>query len=485
MGRVLGSKLRLPEPPDGVVSRPRLVRRFDSRARLVLVVAPPGFGKTTLTAQWARTVSAPVAWLSIDLLDESPADFWRHVIEGIRSIVPTIDDEPGAALEEDPRSRLFLTILIAQLERFDGRAVLVLDSFSTLADRTVSDELALLVERTGDRLQIIVTARIDPPLPLARWRTHGWLIDIRERELRLDDGEALAVGATFRDLGLSDDLVLGVNRRADGWPIALHLALVSAHDAPDPASELRSMAASDRALSDFVVAEILDQLPRAERDVVLDLSVVDWFDHDLATDLAGPGASVALDQLRRRRLLIADIGGHPAAMRFHPLFRELLEAELRWRDHERHRELLHRAAAIWQRRGEVATAFRHLVVVGERGADRSSVGEPTAAPSARPPAEQLTAREQSILELLPTHLSYAEIAERLYVSVNTVKSNLKAVYRKLAVATRSEAVGAARRDGLLTLTDRSWLRNADPPARRRSASAAAMVTAGAPPRRRR
>src|SRR5688572_2930935 len=153
MGRVLGSKLRLPEPPDGVVSRPRLVRRFDPRARLVLVVAPPGFGKTTLTAQWARTVSAPVAWISIDLLDESPADFWRHVIEGIRSIVPTIDDEPDAALEEDPRSRLFLTILIAQLERFDGRAVLVLDSFSTLADRTVSDELALLVERPGARLQ--------------------------------------------------------------------------------------------------------------------------------------------------------------------------------------------------------------------------------------------------------------------------------------------------------------------------------------------
>ena len=192
--------------------------------------------------------------------------------------------------------------------------------------------------------------------------------------------------------------MLGVNRRADGWPIALHLALVSAHDAPDPASELRSMAASDRALSDFVVAEILDQLPGAERDVVLDLSVVDWFDHDLATELAGPGASLALDQLRRRRLLIADIGGHPAAMRFHPLFRELLEAELRWRDHERHRDLQRRAAAIWQRRGEVATAFRHLAAVGERHRRRNEAAHParrrgpTARPPARPPAEQLTAR---------------------------------------------------------------------------------------------
>ena len=484
MGRVLGSKLRLPDPPDGVVTRPRLLRRFDPRARCVLVVAPPGFGKTTLTAQWARTVSAPVAWISVDLLDESPADFWRHVIEAIRSIVPAIDDEPREALEEDPRSRLFLTILIAQLERFDGRGVLVLDSFSTLADRTVSDELALLVERTGDRLQLVITARIDPPLPLARWRTQGWLADIRERELRLDDGEALAVGATFPDLGLTDDLVLGVNRRADGWPIALHLALVSAHDAPDPASELRSMAASDRALSDFVVAEILDQLPRAERDVVLDLSVVDWFDHDLATELAGPGASLTLDQLRRRRLLIADIGGQPAAMRFHPLFRELLEAELRWRDHERHRDLERRAAAIWQRRGEIATELRHLGAVSGRRAALVR-GEPTSRRSARSPAEHLTAREQTILELLPTHLSYAEIAERLYVSVNTVKSNLKAVYRKLAVTTRSEAVGVARRDGLLPPTGRDWLRGEDPPGRRRSASGTAMATAGAPPRRRR
>ena len=437
-GWVLRSKLRVPQPAEGAVSRPRLLDRFDPSARVVLVVAPPGFGKTTLVAQWARTDPAALAWISVDLLDDAPGGLWRHVIEAVGSIVPTVDDEPRRALDENPSGRLFLNILIAQIERFDGRSVLVLDSFSTLSDRGVSDGLALMADRVGDRLQIVITARVDPPLPLARWRTQGWLMDIRERDLRLAEAEALAVGATFPDLGLTDDVLLRVNKRADGWPIAFHLALVSAHDSDDPEGELQSMATSDRELSDFVVAEILDQLPAVERDVVLDLSIVEWFDHDLATELAGPGAGGALVELRRRRLLLTDIGERPDAMRFHPLFRELLEAELRWRDHGRHRSLHRRAVDIWRRRGDNSAASRHLVDLDRGRAD-----------CVQGLVEQLTPREMTILALLPTHLSYAQIAAQLFLSVNTVKSNLKAVYRKLAVTTRSEAVTSARGAGLI------------------------------------
>lgn len=438
---VLRTKLTRPALPEGIVPRPRLLDRFDPAARVVLVVAPPGFGKTTLVAQWAAECRDPLAWVSLDLLDETPGVFWLHLIEAVRTVAAPVDDSPRLALAGDPDGRRFLHVLVGQLEQLDRRAVVVLDGLSPLPDRRIADGLALLAERVGDRLQLVVTARVDPAVPLARWRTQGWLAEIRERHLRLSDDEALRVAATFGRPDLPDEVYLGLNRRADGWPIAFHLALVAAQDAANPADGLRAMAGSDRELSDYVVAEILDRLPTDERDVVLDLSVAESFDPALAVELAGPRAGAAVGELRRRRLLITDVPGRADEMRFHPLFRELLDAELRWRDPERHRAA-HRRLADAVRRRDGSAAGRTLT-------------HPPPADS-RPEAaetveldERLTSRELTILELLPTHLSYAQIAERLFLSVNTVKSNLKAVYRKLGVNTRSDAVVAGRLAGLL------------------------------------
>jgi LuxR family maltose regulon positive regulatory protein len=431
--QVLRTKLTRPTIPDGMVARPRLLRRIDPAARVALVVAPPGFGKTTLVAQWAQLCPDPLAWISLDLLDETPEVFWAHVIEAVRAVVPFVDDAPRLALTADPSGWRFLHLLIGELEGLDRRVVVVLDSLSTLPDRRTADGLALLAERVGDRLQLVVTARVDPVLPLVRWRTQGWLAEIRERDLRLSDEEALRVAATFSGLGLPDDVYLGLNRRADGWPIAFHLALVSAQEAAEPEDGLRAMARSDRELSDYVVAEILDRLPPDLRDAVLDLSAADWFDPALAVELAGASAGAVVGELRRRRLLITDVPGRPDEMRFHPLFRELLDAELRWRDPDRHRAAHRRVADAMRRR--------------QAGGDSVTVA--SVADASLQLAERLTSREQTILELLPTHLSYGQIADELYLSVNTVKSNLKAVYRKLGVNTRSDAVFAGRSAGLL------------------------------------
>ncbi len=131
---------------------------------------------------------------------------------------------------------LFLSALVAQLAAADdGPVVLVLDGLAGQLDRTTLDGLALLVERAGDTLRLVVTTRSDPPLPLARWRSLGWLNDLREDELRLTDDEALAIAATA-DTSIRDaDAVVALNRRVDGWPIGLHMALLAR-----PADDARS-----------------------------------------------------------------------------------------------------------------------------------------------------------------------------------------------------------------------------------------------------
>ena len=176
-------------------------------------------------------------------------------MRALRGIHPEIDDEPELLLaEREPTDRIFLGVLAAQVERSDRRTALVLDDISKLTSRSVLDGLALLVDRVGHTLRLVMTARIDPALPVARWRSAGWVADVREEHLRLDDDEALEMAATF-GLKISDEAVLALNRHAEGWPVGLHLALVSLEAAPDSDQAAGDVAGSDSALP-FVSSRI-------------------------------------------------------------------------------------------------------------------------------------------------------------------------------------------------------------------------------------
>ena len=233
----------------------------------------------------------------------------------------------------------------------------------------------MLVERVGHLLRLVVSARADPPLPLGRWRANGWLVDVREDDLRLTDDEALAAAATF-ERRIPPDTVVALNRHVEGWPIGLHLALVSASEAADPGAGALALVRSDRLLADYIVAEVLDALPPRHREVALILSVVTAFDADLCHRLAGPDANDIVADLERRRLVIASTGSPGDGKRFHRLLRELLESELRWRDPRLHAEVHRTAATIWRERGNVNAAYRHLMAAGDRDAANDIVIEP-------------------------------------------------------------------------------------------------------------
>ena len=263
--------------------------RLSSGQRVALVVAPPGYGKTVAARQWIDGTTEPSAWVSVDFLDENPEAFWLHFLHAVRTVWPKMEEEPELVLAEhggaDP---LVLAVLMAQIDRQPGRAAIVLDDFGRVNDPSILQGVSLLVDRVGEKLGFVVTGRSDPRLPLSRWRLNGWVTDVREDELRLTDKEALAVAGTFGELGLSEGDVTQLNERVDGWPIALHLALVSVSDHPDPRQAARTLAGSERLLGDYLVSEVLERLPERQRNVALSLSVLDWFDLGLCRDLIGP-----------------------------------------------------------------------------------------------------------------------------------------------------------------------------------------------------
>jgi LuxR family maltose regulon positive regulatory protein len=359
---------RSPGPPADSIARPRLVAHLSGDERVVLIVAPPGYGKTELARQWAE-VTPGAAWLAVDLLDDAPAVFWSDFLRALRGVISGIDDEPGLLLtERGPADLVFLDALIAQLERAGERAALVIDDVWRVTDRSVYDGLSLLVARVGHLIRFVIVSRSDPPLPTAQWRSRRWVTEVREERLRFSDDEAMTIAAGLDELAVSENAVVALNTRAEGWPIALHLALVSLSSEPEPDSKAHAMASADRLLFDYLVSEVVDRLPDDQRDVALALSVLNWFDAGLCADLLGESAVPAADELRRRRLFLTTIDGATGAVRFHRLFRELLENELRWRDPTRRIALHRRAAEMWKARGDLASAYGHLVAIADDSA---------------------------------------------------------------------------------------------------------------------
>jgi LuxR family maltose regulon positive regulatory protein len=361
------NKLVPPSLADGLIVRERVLTRLSTDQRFTLVSAMPGYGKTAVARQWIDTLDVPVAWLSLDLLDQEPTTFWFHLLLALGTAVPGIDEEPSMLLwERGPSDRLFLSALIAGLADVAEPVVLVLDGLSGQIDRGTLEGLALLVDRVGETLRMVATTRTDPPLPLARWRTRGWLADVREDDLRLTDDEAIAIAegvdTSFRHAA---DIV-ALNERVVGWPIALHMALLARPGEVAPgrvATDL--LAGTDRLLANYLAGEVLEAMSERERDVALALSVLEWFDPDLCRDLIGPDGAGVVRQLLQRGMFLTVVDPRVGSMRFHDLFRELMEIELGSRDPELRLRLHRQAGMLWRERGDLMSAYHHMSVIGE------------------------------------------------------------------------------------------------------------------------
>src|SRR5689334_612421 len=199
----------MPDRRPGAVARPRLVERVARPTRLTLVSAPAGFGKTTLLTQTLAGVRSP-AWVSVDDRDDEPVRFWSYVLtaaraDAARALLPAVD-----------------TALAAWLNDLGAEPLtLVVDDYHLVGDEEIHAGMAFLVEHLPPNVHLVIATRADPPLPLARLRARGELVEVRAADLRFTDAEAAEYLA---DLALADADVAVLAERTEGWAAALQLA---------------------------------------------------------------------------------------------------------------------------------------------------------------------------------------------------------------------------------------------------------------------
>lgn len=378
-GSLPATKFALPPAQAGMIVRNRLLEALDDGIRrpLTLISAPPGAGKTALLGSWIGAARAPgaVAWLSLDATDGDRRRFWRAVLEALNRAGAVAMTDPSA----DP-----VYALTAALEDSERPVVLVLDDFHEVAD-AVHPEIDQLLHYPPPALRLVVATRADPPLRLGRLRLQDQLTELREPDLAmtLDETAQMLVAA---GVSMGDAHLRRLWEHTEGWAGALRLASLPLRDHPDPGAFVEHFAGDDRAISDYLISEVMSRMSRDERQFLLRTSIVTVLCGDLADALTGRSDGHRhLAELARSGMLLAPLDRRGEWYRYHALFRELLQAELR-SDAAALLPGLHRRAAVWLAGGgDDSGALRHAVeaeawdmaaqLAGERWIDMLLRGE--------------------------------------------------------------------------------------------------------------
>ena len=257
------TKLYLPRPRRSLVARPRLSGRLSrgSDARLTLISAPAGFGKTTLLTAWlaaAATENRSVAWLSLDESDRQPATFWTYVITALQTAVPGIGADVLPLLQSaQPPIETVLAAVLNELAAAPNDVDLVLDDYHLVDGPDLRDGMTFLLEHLPPHVHLVISSRADPLLPLARLRARGELVEVRAADLRFTPDEVAAYLNDVIGLDLAPDDIAALEGRTEGWIAALQLAALSMQGRTDIGAFIAGFAGDDRYIVDYLVEEVL------------------------------------------------------------------------------------------------------------------------------------------------------------------------------------------------------------------------------------
>ena len=339
-------------------------------AKLTLVSAPAGFGKTTLLANWLATAQADgrsVAWLSLDQRDNDPAVFWSYVVAALQRAMPALGDATNAALAASPsNAEAIVGGLTADLEAADTDLILVLDDYHVIDSTEVQEGLAFLINHLPPHLQVVIGTRTDPRLPLARLRARGELVEIRAADLRFTPEEAAAYLTGSMGLALTAADVEALEARTEGWIVALQLAALSLQGREDATGFIETFAGDDRFVVDYLVEEVLQRQPEHVRSFLQQTSILTGLTGALCDAVTGDTDGAAmLETLERTNLFVVPLDDQRRWYRYHHLFADMLAARLRAEAPDTIAELHRRASEWYEANDNLPDAIRHAMLADD------------------------------------------------------------------------------------------------------------------------
>ena len=380
---LLVPKVHMPPSRHDLVQRPRLSERLavGLRGPLTLIVAPAGFGKTTLIGDWHaanQAVRPRTAWLALDGGDNDLARFLRYVVAALQTLQANIGLGLLASLRSpQPPVETLLTVLINDLTTQPDDVILILDDYHLITAPTIHRAMGFLLDHLPPQVHVLIAARADPPLPLAQLRARGQLCELRAADLRFTADETAAFLACTMGLPLPAHDVAALGARTEGWIAGLQLAALSfrGRDPAQLSAGIAALTGTHRYILDYLADQVFDRQPEQVRRFLLDTSVLERLTGALCDALAGAtGAASArsdgqsmLERLEAASLFIVPLDDTRIWYRYHHLFADFLRERL-WREDPDHSRALHRRACHWyERQGLPADAVDHALAGADYG----------------------------------------------------------------------------------------------------------------------
>ena len=390
---LLRTKLYRPGLAPGHVPRPHLIRLLNhpTHQKLTLVSAPPGFGKTTLIAEWLHSSPVAVAWLSLDEADGDFPRFFRYAVAALQSIWPELGLELLSLLQAPqlPSVEYLATGLVNELADRPEPFMLVFDDLHLAESSQVNQFLETVLAYLPHQGQLVFITRTDPTLPLARLRARSQMVEIRATELRFNPTE---IDAFLRRARLkavpSPETVAALAERTEGWVVGVQLASLSMPHQPDPAAFVKQFTGADRYVMEYLVDEVLTRQTPEVRAFLLRTSILDQFCAPLGEalmavaldDAAAPAlghdrpahngdrlvAGALLETVKQANLFLIPLDSEAGWYRYHHLFRSLLQHGLNLHYSGEVTAALHAAAARWLAdHGLIEQAITHSLAAGD------------------------------------------------------------------------------------------------------------------------
>jgi len=361
----LETKFFIPPLNTRLVSRPHLLEKLDAGLqpgiRLILISAPAGFGKTTLTAEWIESIRlrrdetpAPkFGWLSLEEEDNDPGRFLSYLMACIKAAKTGIPDEVFEQIKAQASSpKTTLSRLINPLAGLPGRLTLILEDYHSITEPSIHEGMIYFIDHMPSNLRLVLTTRADPPFALARLRARRQMIELRGSSLRFELGETKEFMNQVMELNLSLDEVQDLETHTEGWITGLQLAALSMQGQTDSLEFITAFTGSHRFIFDYLAEEVFRLQPETTQTFLLNTSILDRMSGQLCDSVVNQRelnletSQNILEQLEQNNLFIFPLDNQRQWYRYHHLFADFLQSRL-FSSQPDQFAILHQRAAHW------------------------------------------------------------------------------------------------------------------------------------------
>ena len=354
---------------SGLLEREELLQKLDRAVtkRITVISAPPGSGKTSLLRAWfdRSTEIRRVAFVSVDRDEQDPQRFWSAVLDALRSQAESIDPAVQPSASAGAEGEELVDMVRSELAAVHEPVVLIVDDLHELRSAEALGQLARLLAALPDAARVVLSSRRDPPLRLHQLRLSDEVVEIRAGDLRFSESETRDL-LTASGISLSEAGAAALHRRTEGWAAGLRLAVLSLTRHTDPERFVAEFSGTDRAIGEYLMAEMLEGQPSDVQNMLLRTSLVERVNGELADLLADrSGSEQMLLELEDANAFVVSLDSERTWFRYHHLLADFLRLELR-RKFADELSGLHRRAAQWfVDHGDVVEAVRHTLAAGD------------------------------------------------------------------------------------------------------------------------